>query len=253
MKQFDLAIKKLLRDFNKTIVVYSAIFPFAKLIKEDPKKYCLGLIDILKYNTDSLFMPTFTNGFTNGVCNLDKEKSTTGALTEIFRTLKNTKRTFCPFFSFGVYGEAQNEVISLRPKEAWGAGSLYEWFYDNNITILTLGTDITHCSFTHYVEWLMRDKIKYRYNKTFSGNIILNGKSENCRTTLFVRQLNPSPQNDWTWAADNYINAGMKIVEYNGIKLSAISARKKIDTLVELVKKDNNCLISNRELFETRD
>lgn len=98
MKQFDLAIKKLLRDFNKTIVVYSAIFPFAKLIKEDPKKYCLGLIDILKYNTDSLFMPTFTNGFTNGVCNLDKEKSTTGALTEIFRTLKNTKRTFCPFF-----------------------------------------------------------------------------------------------------------------------------------------------------------
>lgn len=250
MNTLDNTINELLKDFNKTIVVFSAIYPFAKMIKTSPTQFCNELIDILKNNSTSLFMPTFTNGFKEGICNLDTEASSTGALTEIFRQSKNVKRTFCPFFSFGVYGDVQEETTALRPKEAWGSGSLYEWFFNNEVTILTLGTHLTHCSFTHYVEWLMKEKITYRYQKDFSGKIIINNKEENCNTTLLVRQLDPSPINDWTWAVDTYINAGMKIVDYNGIKISAINAKNKILSLIPLIEKDNYCLIQNPELFK---
>lgn len=247
--ELERTIKDLLKDFNKNIVIYSAVYPFVNFMNGNPVSFCNDVIDIFTQNADTVFMPTFTDGFTNGICNLDKEKSLTGALTEIFRNTEGVKRTFCPFFSFGVYGKYQKETVALRPKEAWGSGSLYEWFYNNDVTIVTFGTHLTHCSFTHYAEWLMRDKITYRYNKDFSGKIILDGQEENCKTTLFVRQLNPSPHNNWMWAIPNYLSVGMNILDFHGIQISAISARNKIDCLLPLVEKDNYCLIDNKESF----
>lgn len=250
LNELEKTIKDLLKDFNKNVVVYSAIFPFVKLIKNKPEEFCNDVLDILINNSSTLFLPTFTSGFKNGLCNLDGEPSSTGVLTEIFRKRDEVQRTFCPFFSFGVFGECANETIVLRPIEAWGKGSLYEWFYNNKVTILTLGTHPTHCSFTHYAEWLMKDLITYRYDKSFEGKITYNGKTEDCKTALFVRNLDPSPMNDWTWAINEFLNAGMKMEEFQGIKISAINAKNKIDALLPLIEKDPYCLISNSELFK---
>jgi aminoglycoside N3'-acetyltransferase len=244
------ALYSLLSDKSRHIVVYSAIWPFARGIKASQQDFCKSLIDILIDRSKTLFMPTFTNGFVNGVCDLDHTPSTTGVLTEIFRNTPGVRRTVCPFFSFGVFGENTNETVQLRPQNAWGEGSLYEWFDDNNAYILTLGTHPTHCSFTHRAEWLCRNIIKYRYEKKFSGQIVHEGDKFDFQEILFVKNLQPSPKNDWTWAVDEFIKGGMEIVEVDGIKISLMKAKKKLEILVPMINSDPLVLIKNKDDFK---
>jgi aminoglycoside N3'-acetyltransferase len=247
------SIKELLKDNDKPIVVYSAIWPFLKLANMPPRDFCEELINILVQTADnrySVFMPAFTGGFNNGVCNLDAEKSLTGALTEEFRQRKDVRRTVSAFFSFGVYGKDAEEAISLKPKNAWGEGSLYEWFEINDAQIITIGTHLTHCSFTHRAEWLMKHLINYRYVKELQGNIIHEGKQFELKETLFVRNLNPSPVNDWTWAVNDFVNNGMKIISIDGIQISRMSAKKKLDILVPMIEKDPLVLLKNKNDFK---
>lgn len=234
---------------NRPVVVYSAIFPFMRFIQNNPQSFCDDLIEVLAANSATLFMPAFTDGFKNGFCNLDEEKSTTGVLTEIFRQKKGVKRTLSAFFSFSVLGKSQKETISLRPKHAWGEGSLYEWFEQNDAYIVTIGTHPTHCSFTHRAEWLCKDIIPYRYDKKFEGTIIRNGQEIFIEEILLVRNLDPSPVNDWTWATKDFLNAGMNLFEIDGIKISSISAKAKMDIIVPMVKKDPLALIKNKNDF----
>lgn len=234
---------------DKPIVVYSAMFPFMRYMQNNPQDFCGELIEILINNSASVFMPTFTNGFKDGFCNLDTEKSTTGSLTEIFRKRDSVKRTLSAFFSFGVIGEAQKETVNLKAKHAWGEGSLYEWFEQEDAQILTIGTHPTHCSFTHRAEWHCKDTIPYRYDKTFEGTVIRDGEKIHLTETLLVRNLNPSPINDWTWAVNDFINDGMKIISVNNIQISKISAKKKMDILFPMVKKDPLVLIKNKDDF----
>ena len=225
-------INSVLRELkiqDKPIVVYSAIWPFVHVMKDNPQEFCDKLIEILQENSETLFMPTFTDGFKDGICNLDTEKSTTGILTEIFRQKNDVKRTISAFFSFGVYGKDANETAALRPKEAWGGGSLYEWFEHNDAQIITIGTHPTHCSFTHRAEWLTKDIIKYRYNKEFKGQIISNKQTIDITETLLVRNLDPSPRNDWKWATNIFIKNGMNIIDVDGIQISSMSAKTKMD------------------------
>lgn len=250
IKKINIALRELnIKD--KPIVVYSAMFPFVRAIQKDPQCFCDDLIEVLINNSATLFMPTFTDGFKNGSCNLDLEKSTTGTLTEIFRQKKEVKRTLSAFFSFGVIGKSQKEIISLKPKHAWGKGSLYEWFEQNDAQIITIGTHPTHCSFTHRVEWLCKDVIKYRHNKEFEGTIIRDGEKIPLKETLYVRNLSPSPKNDWKWAINDFVKAGMKIIDIDGIKISCINAKTKINLLVPMVRKDPLILITNKDDFKS--
>ncbi len=244
-------IKQTLQEFaikDKPLVVFSAMFPFMRYLGGNADGFCTELIDILQENSASLFMPTFVS-FSGDVCNLDTEVSTTGALTEIFRKRSDTERTLSAFFPFSVSGDDRDEVCALEPADAWGDSSLYEWFEQNDAYILTLGCHTTHCSFTHRVEWLCKEIITYRYDKDFVNKIIYKGKERLLNERLFVRQLEPEPVNDWTWATNTFLRNGMQIVNIEGIKLSLMNAKNKIETLLPLVKADPLVLLKNKEDF----
>ncbi|OGI17027.1 MAG: hypothetical protein A2255_10785 [Candidatus Melainabacteria bacterium RIFOXYA2_FULL_32_9] len=247
------ALKNLLGNDSRPIVIYSAIWPFARIVKLPEKELCKAILDILVNVTGpdrTLFMPTFTNGFKDGICDLDKELSLTGTLSEEFRKLKHVRRTICPFFSFAALGPDTSKVVNLRPIDAWGEDSLYEWLHNNDAHIVTLGLHPTHCSFTHRAEWLTKDKITYRYIKEFDGNIIHEGQKIPVKERLFVRQLNPSPINDFTWLLDKYKQSGMQQIIIEGISISEMSAKAKINTILEVLEIDSLALIKNRNEFE---
>lgn len=245
-------LEKLVGDRQETLVIYSAIWPLLRLANmpghELATDLCARIMD--KFAGRTLLMPTFTSGFNaQGICDLDSLPSQTGVLSETFRECSGVQRTRSAFFSFAVFGPNATALASLNPKEAWGAGSLYEWLYIHDAAILTLGLHPTHCSYTHYAEWLERQHITYRFNKSFSGTILHEQVAITHTETLFVRQHAPTPVNDFTWLLPAYLAAGMQVSQPHGYPLSCISAQAKINTVITFLNKDPLALISNKEMF----
>lgn len=245
-------LERLVGDRRETLVFYSALWPLLRLANmpgpELTSDFCARIQD--RFPGRTLLMPTFTSGFdTHGICDLDSLPSRTGALSEFFRGCQGVRRTRSAFFSFAVHGPNATELISLNPKEAWGEGSLYEWLHIHDAAILTLGLHPTHCSYTHYAEWLKRQHIPYRFNKTFSGTLIHEQVALAHTETLFVRQHNPEPVNDFTWLLPAYLAGGMQVSQPHGYPLSCISAQAKIDTVITGLNENPLALISNKEQF----
>lgn len=243
-------LEKQVGDQHDTLVIYSALWPLLRLANmpgpELTSDLCARILD--KFSGRTLLMPTFTSGFdTQGICDLDSLPSQTGALSEFFRGYPGVRRTRSAFFSFASYGTDTSELVTLDPKEAWGEGSLYEWLHVHNAAILTLGLHPTHCSYTHYAEWQTRQRIPYRFNKTFSGTLIHEQVAFAHSETLFVRQHNPNPINDFTWLLPDYLDAGMQISKPHGFVISCMSAQAKMNTVIAALNKNPLALISNKE------
>ena len=168
------ALYEMLKDDERPVAVFSALWPLIRATRLPGPEVCDALFDIISTLTcnRTLLMPAFPPVLTNGICNLDTAPSTTGELSEKLRTQPDSRRTVCAFFSFAIRGPHADEIVSLAPLEAWGKGSLYHWMYDQNIHIVTIGVHPTHCSFSHFAEWLAREKIPYRYPKKFSIEFI---------------------------------------------------------------------------------
>ena len=245
-------LEKIVGDKQKSIVFYSALWPLLRLSKIPAQELVAELCDriMTRFSGRNLLMPTFTSGFNqDGICDLDVLPSQTGALSEHFRGCSGVQRTRSAFFSFAVHGPDSQTIVSLNPEDAWGFGSLYEWLYNNNAAIVTLGLHPTHCSYTHYGEWLNREQIPYRFNKTFSGTLICRQVSTLETETLFVRQRDPDPINDFTYLLPQYITSGMLISKPHQYPISCINAQSKIRVVSAEIHQNPLALISNKEQF----
>ena len=112
-----------------------------------------------------------------------------------------------------------------------------------------MGLHPTHCSYTHYGEWLNREQIPYRFNKTFSGTLICRQVSTLETETLFVRQRDPDPINDFTYLLPQYITSGMLISKPHQYPISCINAQSKIRVVSAEIHQNPLALISNKEQF----
>jgi hypothetical protein len=88
--------------------------------------------------------------------------------------------------------------------------------------------------------------VSYRFNKTFRGRLRHEGLECDWEETLFVRRLNPSPINDFTWLLPYYLEAGMRVDTIGGITLSSIGAATKIEVMNRMILKDPYAMIKNR-------
>ena len=245
-------LEKMVGDQQKNIVIYSALWPLLRLSNIPAQELVAELCDrmMTRFSGRNLLMPTFTSGFNKeGVCDLDLLPSQTGALSEHFRGCRGVQRTRSAFFSFAVHGPDAKTLISLKPEEAWGSGSLYEWLYNHDAAIVTLGLHPTHCSYTHYGEWLNREQIPYRFNKKFSGTLICQQVSKLETETLFVRQRDPEPINDFTHLLPTYLTSGMLVSKPHQYPVSCINAKAKIGVVSSAMNKNPLALISNKEQF----
>lgn len=249
-------LEKIVGNRQENIVIYSAVWPLFRLANMPAQELVSDLCTKVRsrFSECTILMPTFTSGFNkDGVCDLDITPSQTGALSEYFRGCPGVQRTYSAFFSFAVYGPNAETLISLRPDEAWGSGSLYEWLYNQDASIVTLGLHPTHCSHMHYGEWLNRKKIPYRFNKTFSGTLIYDEVSRQHTETLFVRKRDPEPVNDFTRLLPGFLASGMQLAKIHEFPISCIGAKAKIDVVSSALSKNPLALISNKEQFSHYD
>jgi hypothetical protein len=233
----------------RSLAVFSAAWPLARAFGEAPNRIANALCDglVRAFPTATILMPTFTDGFgAEGLCDLDREPSTTGIISETFRLREGTRRSRSAFFSFAVVGPERDELIALAPREAWGKGSLYHWMRDADTQIVTIGLHPTHCSFSHLIEWLHRDRVTYRFNKTFQGHLRHEAREHHWQETLFVRRQNPAPINDFTWLLPLYLEAGMRLDTIEGVAVSSIGAAIKIEVMDRMMQRDPYAMIKNR-------
>lgn len=237
---------------HSSVVIYSSAIQLARSqslnINSTAENFTSFLLEEL--SSKSILMPTFIGGYNSEkFVSLDSASSKTGLISEIFRK-KTTTRTLSAFFPFSAIGPSENELKNLRPIDAWGEGSLYEWIYRQNSIIVTVGLHPTHCSFTHYAEYLCSPNIKYRKRREFSGTVQLYGKKVNLKENLFIRHTEPKAINDFTWLSGPFRTAGQKIENIDGVLVSAITSQKKISVILPYLKANPNALISNAtEIF----
>jgi len=103
-----------------------------------------------------------------------------GSIPEFARQLEGWNRTAAPVFSHTSKGRMNSS--ELNP---FGAESLFEMLDKEYGQIALVGVGCRSLTFLHYVEELAG--ISYRYQKTFSGKIKVEGKWEVTESSWHVR------------------------------------------------------------------
>ena len=251
LRDFAELLAELMPADDRPVVVFVAAWPFFRELKRADWGAARDILDIIVGTAAdrSVLMPTFSRGYVDGNCNLDEEPSTTGVLSQEFLRRPGSKRTLSAFFSFAISGSATSQVEDLQPVDAWGDGSIYAWMQERNARQILLGAHPTHSSFLHRLEWLARDRIRYRYRKEFRGRILRNGRVYECTENLYVRKLEPEAVNDFTVLVGLLDDAGMRRAKLNGISLAAYDAMPVVETILPHLLKDPFMVLANRSDF----
>lgn len=257
LSEFRTTIEDLLDGTgNNPVVVFTAVWPFLRAIEataSDVPQLMLQTFQDIVGPDRNLLMPSFTHGYKDGYCNLDEEKSSTGIVSELMRHLPQSRRNLTAFFPYSIIGPDTDTFADLRPEHAWGDGSAYEWMEQTNASFLMIGTHPTHCSYLHRMEWLARERINYRYIKSFTGTIIRDKKEHEMVENLYVRVLEPRMTNDFTKIYDDLKNNGMKVVKLDGINMAHMTAADMKEAYLTALMKDPLISVKNREDFEHND
>ena len=159
------------------------------------KKELLGeLLNVFKaLGVRTICMPTFTFSFCNGV-GYDPLSSASrmGVLNEFFRKQEGVIRSVDPLMSVALMGE-DTDLVSKIGHESCGANSTYDMLrHRDNVKFLFLGPKIGECmTYMHYLEWLYG--VEYRYDRTFRGEVTINGQTKEEEYTLFCRYNGVTP------------------------------------------------------------
>jgi aminoglycoside N3'-acetyltransferase len=234
---------------DRPVVVSAAMWPLLKAMGRKDAEAVEEVLDLLinMYGERGLLMPCFAAGFDErGRCDLDTATGSTGVLSESMRRRTGVVRTLSAWFSYLALGPCSQEVVELLPVEAWGEGSVYAWMEARDVCFLMLGTHPTHCSYLHRLEWLARDVLTYRFNKSFNGVLVRNGVSREIQETLFVRQLQPVEAiNDFTKLMPYLDAAGMRQATVEGVSIVAYEACALRDAVLPAMRADTDLVLRN--------
>jgi len=252
--EFRDALSLLLPPDDRPIVVYSGLWPLYGGLpcdtREMPQRILAMLIDVAGPRR-TICMPAFTSGYTNGFLDLDEAPSSSGLFSEFFRTYPGTIRTASAFFSFSCLGPKAMEASLLRPLNAWGDGSFYEWMERHNAHCLMLGTPKANMSYGHRLEWLKQERIPYRYVKAFRGKIKLRGVLEELDERLFVRDTSTGVDNTFAGHEAQLEANGMRSFALGRGLVTECSTECFKQTLLPILDGDAFAFVKNREHFRT--
>ena len=192
---FDRILKNIVGDNTSILYVHTGL-NFGKPNMEISRNYIIeSLFDsIMSLGSENLVLPTFTFSFCNGEnFSVNESKSFMGSLNEHARKHKDFVRSSDPLMSVALSGP-KKELLASGNLESIGAGSTFDVIRNSaNVKFMFFGVELGDCfTYMHYLEWLAG--VPYRYNRTFTGNVISSdGKTTEQTHSLFVRYGNVYP------------------------------------------------------------
>jgi aminoglycoside 3-N-acetyltransferase len=148
---------------------------------------------IMELRVPTLCVPTFTFSFCNNTdFDLEQSKSKMGALNEYIRKLPNSIRSVDPLMSIALVGEDKDLATGIGHESLGPDSTFHKLHTRDNVKFLFLGTRPGDCfTYMHFIEKFLA--VDYRYDRNFTGNIIVNGKTYTDTFTLYVRYKNVFP------------------------------------------------------------
>ncbi len=246
----DILIKHIPQD-DRPVVCYTGIWTLASaydIPRDELAPKILSEITSVVGSKRTLLMPTYTQRPQKGFLNLDTTPGMTGLVNEALRMSAGALRTASAFFSFAATGPDATRLNEMRPIDAWGDDSVFEYIHKTNAHLCMIGVPIQMCSFLHRVEWLA--KVPYRYTKEFETNIILDGEPERLKERLYVRSLDPVAENIWPGVREILLETGMHSSKLGRGEVLTINAQTLIDTLLPRIQADPFSFLKNPEEFK---
>tara|TARA_Y100000294_G_C8553921_1_gene336452 strand:+ start:567 stop:1280 length:714 start_codon:yes stop_codon:yes gene_type:complete len=179
----------------------------------------------------TLAVPTFTYSFCNNQnFNPKKYKSICGVFAEYTKKSKQALIYEDPNLSVAVIGKYKKYLTKEPTVDAYGKDSFFDKFYNLKGKICNLNLDITS-TFIHYFEKKL--KVKYRFNKAFTGFMIKKQKKIYTKSILWVRYLRPSTKQN----LDKLINIAKKKTKVSNLGRGFITSINLKDNF-EIIKKN---------------
>jgi aminoglycoside 3-N-acetyltransferase len=191
VSNFDIfnSLKKIQAHESDVLYIHTELnfgYPNKEISRKDLLKYLYEIIFSLDVST--LIFPTYTFSFCNNLdFNIKESKTSMGILNEFVRNQNDGIRSIDPLMSNFLIGKNQYLVNNIK-KHSIGKDSTFDLLYKSklNVKFLFFGPNIGDCfTFMHYIE--NNQKINYRYNKRFSGEIFDGINQYKDSYYLFVR------------------------------------------------------------------
>ncbi len=129
----------------------------------------------------TLFVPTASLNLCNTQIPFDPSITPSyemGIFSEFVRAQKNAYRSFHPFWSMSGIGARAKELLSDVSRHAYGYGSIWQKFVDNDVLSINIGKHPQYSvTVIHYIETMIG--VPYRYTKEFIHPVIRNEELSN--------------------------------------------------------------------------
>ena len=186
----------------------------------------------------NIIVPSFTYSFTSNKP-FDKANSISevGVFSEIFRLQHSKYRTNDPIFSFCHIKTVKKEYDNVNFNAAFTTNSIWDYFYNKNVTILNIGLDHLVVSLIHYLEFIY--KVPYRKLIKIKGTVISEKKRKSLTYDFYAREKNCIYALDWhKIEADLIKNNIMKINSKKNLNFKCIRILE-LSKFVEYKIKEN--------------
>ncbi len=254
--QYDAAREKLISAFydagirkGDTLLLHSDTDLLAELLPggEILDQFSLletSLRDALGEN-GTLLVPAFTYSFCRGrPFDPVKRNSAVGMFSNYMRRREDAYRSLHPVFSFAAVGKHAADLTADVSVYGFGKDSVFERMTKMGGKIACFNIAFQKCcTYVHHIEEL--HGIDYRYHKTFTGEIVIDGKSQPTTAINYVRDLERNIVSDFDAFA-------ARMVERDVLKRAALgsgfiltySCRETFDLGVQALSEEPHILIA---------
>ena len=177
------------------IVIHSSLMHFK--LTQDIKWPLLSVLKSFITQGYTIAIPCFTLSFTKtGRFDDEHSKSEVGMLGDWFLELYDVLRTLHPIYSFAYAGPLASEISQISIQTCFSEDSIFSYFNRKKTRYILFGCDYQYLTQLHYYE--EREKVPYRYHKTFEGRFVHRQNEIGISTSMFVRDLDVNPINDFS-------------------------------------------------------
>jgi aminoglycoside 3-N-acetyltransferase len=159
----------------------------------DVPRNILNILNEVTGNAGTIAVPAFNFDFCKGFPfnRQSTPPKLMGNFSDYVFSLEESKRSFHPMQSVSVTGKYAYEIIKNDTLSSFEDNGPWEKLERLNAKVLLLGSDFRSPSIFHMVE--EREKVPYRYWKSFTGKYINEGVESERTYKMYVRELDPAP------------------------------------------------------------
>jgi aminoglycoside N3'-acetyltransferase len=212
--------------------------------------YLSNHIDLLLDLNCDLFLPVFNYNFAKTkLFDVLNDNSQVGVLNEFFRKKYAQWQTPIPFYSVAGIGEIP-EYRFCNNINLFDESSIWGYLYKKNATIMYYGASFSSTTVIHFVEKIS-NKLCYRYEKQFDGQIILNeNKKRAISVNMHVRPMNNYLEYDW-FKLENDLYENKMLIQFKEgqADIRIINLRDLVDFWLLRLNENRLYFLDNKSLL----